>query len=133
SLVPQDELGFIDLAEILASPDPDTLIYCCGPGPLLEAVESMSSDWQPAALHIERFVNDLEANQAGDQPFEVELSLLGKTITVEPGVPILDAVNAAGANVPSSCQEGTCGTCETLVLEGEVDHRDAVLSEEEKD
>lgn len=133
SLVPQDVQGLIDLPGILATPDPETLVYCCGPGPLMDATEALTSAWPASALHMERFVNEVDANQSGDQPFEVELSLLGRTITVEPGVSILEAVNAVGANVPHSCQEGTCGTCETIVLEGEPDHRDAVLSDEERD
>ncbi|MGO1885066.1 MAG: PDR/VanB family oxidoreductase [Citricoccus sp.] len=133
NLIPQDEQGFIDLAGILATPDPDTLVYCCGPGPLLDATEALTAAWPATALHMERFVNEVEANQSGDQAFQVELSLMGRTITVEPGVSVLDAVNAVGANVPHSCQEGTCGTCETIVLEGEPDHRDAVLSEEERE
>lgn len=133
NLVPQDVHGLIDLPGILATPDPDTLIYCCGPGPLMDATEALTAAWPASALHMERFVNDVDANQSGDQPFEVELSVSGKTVTVEPGVSILEAVNAVGANVPHSCQEGTCGTCETIVLEGEPDHRDAVLSDQERE
>lgn len=67
-----------------------------------------------------------------DGPFEVELSLTGKTITVQTTESVLDAVTACGVQVLSSCKEGTCGTCETAVLDGTVDHRDSLLTEDER-
>ena len=88
--------------------------------------------WPPNALHLERF----EAKEFGDpvwpDPFEVELALSGTTVTVAPGESVLDAVAGAGVVVLSSCRVGTCGTCETPVLEGEVEHRDSVLTPAEQ-
>jgi ferredoxin len=52
---------------------------------------------------------------------------------VPPGQSILDALDANGVSVLSSCQEGVCGTCETRVIEGIPDHRDSLLSEEERE
>ena len=60
------------------------------------------------------------------------LARTGRTITVAEHVSVLDAVNAAGAGLLSTCREGTCGTCETVVLEGEVDHRDSILTPDEQ-
>ena len=78
-------------------------------------------------MHTERF----EAREFGPpvwpDPFEVELALSGDTLTVQPGESILDVVEASGAVVVSSCRVGTCGSCETPVLEGAVEHRDSVI------
>jgi ferredoxin len=53
-------------------------------------------------------------------------------VTVPPDRSILSVVEEAGVGVLSSCAEGTCGTCETPVLEGVPDHRDSVLNEEQR-
>jgi ferredoxin-NADP reductase len=129
---PQDETGLLDLDGVLGRPRPDTLVYCCGPEPLLAAVEQRCRDWPAGSLHCERFTaGPLEA-PARDGPFEVVLARSGRTVCVPPGLSILRAVEEAGVSVLSSCQEGTCGTCETGVLEGEPDHRDSVLTEAER-
>lgn len=121
-----DEGGRLDVAGVVL-PD-GTALYACGPTRLLDALETAASSWPAGALHVERF----EAKEFGapvwPDPFEVELALTGTTVTVEPGVSVLDAVAAAGVDVLSSCRVGTCGTCETPVLEGAVEHRDSVLS-----
>ncbi|MEU1185025.1 PDR/VanB family oxidoreductase [Streptomyces sp. NPDC005820] len=128
TVAPQDETGLLDLGPVLDALPEGTLVYCCGPGPLLDAVEARC----PAgALRLERF--QPKEQQAGeDAEFEVELAQSGRTLTVAPGVSVLDTVRAAGVEVLYSCAEGTCGTCETDVLEGTPDHRDSVLSEEER-
>jgi len=131
-LVPQDELGLLDLDHILGSPRPGTLVYCCGPEPLLRAVEERCTTWPPGSLHLERFSAKERTDDGEDTAFEVVLQRSGKTLTVEPGVSVFDTMRAAGVSVLGSCLEGTCGTCEQTVLEGEVDHRDSVLDEEEQ-
>ncbi|NUT28191.1 MAG: oxidoreductase [Streptomyces sp.] len=129
TVAPQEEVGLLDLAPVLDGVPDGTLVYCCGPGPLLDAVEERC----PAGvLRIERF-------QAKEQPvgedgeFEVELARSGLTLTVAPGVSVLDTVRSAGVEVLYSCTEGTCGTCETDVLDGTPDHRDSVLTSEEQE
>jgi ferredoxin-NADP reductase len=133
TLAPRAETGRLDLAGILGAPSDDTAVYCCGPEPLLEAVEQAMTRWPAGALHVERFVNDQTVHRPDDEAFEVELTLSGKSIVVDPGVSVLDAAAAAGVQVYSSCREGTCGTCETFVVAGQVDHRDAILTEQEKE
>ncbi len=130
-LWPQDERGLLPLDDLLASRDDETLVYCCGPAPLLEATEARSRDWPTGALRVERFA-PVAVDHAADQPFELELARSRKTLTVPPGMSILQAVEASGVFVLSSCQEGTCGTCETEVLEGTPDHRDCVLTDAER-
>ncbi|MEU6642593.1 PDR/VanB family oxidoreductase [Saccharomonospora sp. NPDC046836] len=133
TLAPRDETGRLDVTHLLGMARTDTAVYCCGPESLLEAAEKATAHWPAGALHVERFVNSQTVHEPGDEPFDVELVLSGKTVTVEPGVSILTAAASAGVRVFSSCREGTCGTCETFVVDGQVDHRDAVLTDEEKE
>jgi ferredoxin-NADP reductase len=123
---PQDEHGLLDLPTLLAAARPGTAVYCCGPEPLLAAVEALG----PADLHVERFtpVVDLGERTA----FEVELAASGRVLPVPADRSILEVVEEAGVTVLSSCREGTCGTCETGVLGGEPDHRDSVLTADER-
>ncbi|HVX54575.1 PDR/VanB family oxidoreductase [Nocardioides sp.] len=130
-LVPQDEQGLLDLTAILGTPAGGTLVYCCGPEPLLNAVERGCERWPVNSLHLERFTA-LDIDTSGDTAFELVLERSGKTLTVEADQTVLEVMRGAGIPVLSSCQEGTCGTCEQMVLEGEVDHRDSVLDDEEK-
>jgi ferredoxin-NADP reductase len=127
---PQDHCGLLDIESLLGIPEPDTLVYCCGPEPLLAAVSAACRTWPAGALHVERFAAAPEP-PAGDA-FEVELRASARTITVPEGGSILRAVEDAGVAVLSSCREGTCGTCETDVLDGVPDHRDAVLTGAER-
>ncbi|MFF4394751.1 PDR/VanB family oxidoreductase [Streptomyces sp. NPDC001480] len=128
TIAPQDETGLLDLGPVLDGLPDGTLVYCCGPGPLLDAVEERC----PAGvLRVERF--QPKEQPAGDgAEFEVELARSGRTLTVPAGVSVLDTVRAAGVEVLYSCTEGTCGTCETDVLEGTPDHRDSVLGDDER-
>ncbi|MET9381182.1 PDR/VanB family oxidoreductase [Streptomyces sp. NPDC002928] len=129
TIAPQDESGLLDLGSVLDALPDGTLVYCCGPGPLLDAVEERCPS---GALHVERF-QPKEQPTGGDGEFEVELAQSGRTLTVAPGVSVLDTVRAAGVEVLFSCAEGTCGTCETDVLEGTPEHRDSVLTQEERE
>ncbi|MGY1812545.1 PDR/VanB family oxidoreductase [Blastococcus sp. SYSU D00820] len=132
TLHPQDEVGLIDLPRLLGTPRPDTLVYCCGPEPLLAAVEERCAGWPEGALHVERFSPKEVGEPVRTDSFEVELATSGLVLTVPPGKSVLEVVEEAGVSVLSSCQEGTCGTCETAVLEGEVDHRDSLLTPAEQ-
>jgi ferredoxin-NADP reductase len=129
---PQDEAGLLDLDALLGTPVDDTLVYCCGPEPLLLAVEQRCAGWPAGSLHVERFSPKAQGEPVLASSFEVELAASGKTVVVTPEQSILEAVEAAGVTVLSSCQEGTCGTCETPLLEGEADHRDSLLTDAEQ-
>ena len=117
---------------LLGTPRADTAVYCCGPEPLLAAVEQRCAAWPAGALHVERFAPRPLAEPARSEAFEVVLAQSELTLAVPPDRSILAVVEEAGIAVLSSCAEGTCGTCETAVLDGEPDHRDSVLSEEEQ-
>ncbi|MFD8224759.1 PDR/VanB family oxidoreductase [Streptomyces massasporeus] len=128
TIAPEDETGLLDLPSVLDDVPEGTLVYCCGPGPLLDAVEARCPS---GILRVERF-RPKERETGADTEFEVELARSGRTLTVAPDVSVLDAVREAGVEVLYSCTEGTCGTCETDVLDGEPDHRDSVLTEDER-
>lgn len=131
-LVPQDQAGILDLEAALGTPASGTLVYCCGPEPLLQAVEEHCQSWPPGSLHLERFTPKERDDDGEDTAFEVVLQRSGLTLRVEPGVTVFDTMRAAGVSVLGSCLEGICGTCEQGVLEGEVDHRDSLLDEDEQ-
>jgi len=131
-LAPQDEVGLLDLDSWLAEPREDTLVYCCGPEGLLSAVEQRCASWPAGALHLERFAPKAVRTTGADRGFELVLARSGITLTVGSDTSVFDAVQAAGVSVLGSCHEGICGTCEQIVLEGEVDHRDSILSEDER-
>jgi ferredoxin-NADP reductase len=132
-VVPQDEHGLLNLAELLKSPG-QRHVYCCGPEPLLTAVESRCAGWPTGRLHVERFTAAPLPGDAHRQTvFEVECAESGVTVTVSIGQTMLDAMLEAGLELNSDCKEGTCGTCELGLIEGIADHRDAVLTREERD
>lgn len=134
-VAPQSEVGLLDLPRLLADPRSDTLIYCCGPGPLLDAVENHAAHWPTGALRIERFSarTDIDLISDADRAFEVQLAQSGILLHVPADQTLLAVLEEAGADVISSCAEGTCGSCETSVLSGAVDHRDSVLTKAERD
>ena len=106
-------------------------VYCCGPVSLMDAVRDMTGHWPASSVHFESFSADTRQHD-DDQAFEVRLERSGRTVQVPAGQTLLQALRAEGFDLASSCESGTCGTCKTRLLEGEADHRDWVLLEEEK-
>ncbi|WP_409330870.1 PDR/VanB family oxidoreductase [Trujillonella humicola] len=131
-LYPEDEFGLMPLEDVLGAAGEGTAVYCCGPEPLLRAVEVVCAGRPAGTLHVERFAPKEQGAPLLSAAFEVELAASGLTLTVPPDRSILEVVEEAGVEVLSSCREGTCGTCETDVIEGDVDHRDSLLDEEER-
>ncbi len=107
-------------------------IYCCGPRPLMDALKDMTGHWPTEAVHFEDFGSDLVKPRADDKPFRVRLARDGAELEVPVGATILEVLRAHGRRVPSSCESGTCGTCRTAYLDGEVDHRYMVLAPGER-
>lgn len=134
TIAPQDEVGFLDLDGLLGAPRTATLVYCCGPEGLLGAVEQTCTSWPGGSLRLERFApKAIEVHAAGaDSEFELVLQRSGLTVHVPPDKSVLEVAIEAGASVLGSCLEGICGTCETEVIDGEVDHRDSVLNDADK-
>lgn len=133
TLVPQDELGIIDLPGLLGEVREETLIYACGPEPLLRAAEECAAHWPKDSLRLERFAPKVVERTVPDTPFDVEFAASGTTVTVGADETILDAAERQGLPVISSCKTGTCGTCETPIVAGQADHRDSILTASEQE
>jgi ferredoxin-NADP reductase len=131
-VAPQDEVGLLDIAGWLGEQRTDTRVYCCGPEGLLDAVETIAAGWPAGSLQVERF-HPTDESAAPGTGFEVELAGSGLTLQVPPDKSVLDVLEEAGVEVLWSCREGTCGTCETGVLEGVPDHRDSLLTKAERE
>ncbi|MFT4268890.1 MAG: PDR/VanB family oxidoreductase [Xenophilus sp.] len=123
----------LDAAALLARPDPGTQVYVCGPAGFIEHVMGTAKGlgWPPQQLHTEYFAA-AEQDTSGDRPFEVKLASSGQTYTIPKDRTVLEALREQGVEILSSCEQGVCGTCLTRILEGEPDHRDMYLTDEEK-
>lgn len=126
-----DESGgaLLNLEGIVAA-SPRAHFYCCGPVPMLAAYEKACAKLPREQMHVEYFSASEEA--ARDGGFEVVLNRSGLVLEVPAGRSILDVLLERNVSVAFSCNDGVCGTCETRVIEGTPDHRDAVLTDEEK-
>jgi ferredoxin-NADP reductase len=133
SLYPKDESGRQDLSALIGESVQETLVYACGPESVLSDVEATMASWPSGSLHVERFAPKATSPESDVDSFEVKLVQSGLLLQVPPDKSILTVVEEAGIVVPFSCREGTCGTCETLILAGKADHRDSVLSPEEQE
>jgi tetrachlorobenzoquinone reductase len=118
------------LPAIVNEAPPDAHLYCCGPAPMLEAFVAATADRPSGQVHVEHF--QAKEKAAADGGFEVRLARSNRTIAVEAGKTILDALLDAGIAVNYACTEGVCGTCETRVIEGIPDHRDLFLGKDEQ-
>lgn len=131
-LHPRDEAPRPDVRRLLEGMGAAD-VYCCGPEGLMETVEEAGRSNPDLHVKVERFVPRPVGEERGFDGFEVVFEYSGLHASVDAGTSILSAAAAAGIDVPSSCEEGTCGTCETPVIEGEVVHLDSVLSDAERD
>ncbi|MBC7803797.1 MAG: oxidoreductase [Candidatus Parcubacteria bacterium] len=122
--------AMLDLAQVVAAAAPETHLYCCGPVPMLEAFERAAAAREPSRVHVEYF--SAKAPRALDGGYTVVLARSRLSFNVARGKTIIDTLIEQGFDAPYSCLEGVCGTCETRVLEGTPDHRDLVLSKDER-
>jgi tetrachlorobenzoquinone reductase len=121
---------FLDLGAIVQDAAPGTHFYCCGPLPMLAAFERATAGLPADTVHVEYFAAKEPVAVKGG--FDVVLARSERSVFVPDHSTILDALVAAGVAVEHSCLEGVCGTCETKVIEGIPDHRDMVLSAQER-
>jgi ferredoxin-NADP reductase len=132
---PEDQFGLLDVVALVASAQSGAAVYCCGPERLIAAVETAVEARSDLTFHCERFGADPsrpEIDTTGDRAVDVRLNRLGMNLHVPPGRTILAAVQELVPDYPSNCTEGYCGSCETAVLAGVPDHRDDLLSEDER-
>ena len=107
-------------------------LYVCGPKVMLDAVlaATQARGWSHDRVHFELFITPTV--EAGDHPFEVELAQSGRRFTVAADQTLLDCLIEHGCDPMFDCKRGECGVCATPVTEGEIDHRDYVLTAREK-
>lgn len=122
----------IDLDHLTKSLAKDAHIYVCGPRGMIEAVRerALAQGFTRERIHFELFERVEE--QAGDRPFEVEISSTGQVFTVPPGKTIIEVLEEGGIDLIYDCQRGDCGICQTTVIEGIPDHRDVILTDDER-
>lgn len=118
---------------VLGPYTPGRELYLCGPDAFMRHITDAGRDsgWPDTAMFSENFKPRAQSSRA-NAPFEVELARSGKVLQVGQDEYLLDVLNRAKAGVPCSCTQGICGSCITPVLSGEIDHRDAVLSDAER-
>lgn len=121
----------LNLVAVLGSGTPGTHLYTCGPSGFMDWVidGARQQGYSEAHIHKEYFQVEVDASGAG---FEVVAARSNKTVQVAEGQSILDALAQVGIKIDISCEQGVCGTCMCEVLEGEPDHRDVYLTDEEK-
>lgn len=122
--------GRLDLRAIVASTPDDAHLYCCGPAGMIDDFLVATADRDPETVHHERFAASQVA--VTDGGFSLQLARDGRLLEVPAGKSILDVLLDAGVDVPYSCSQGVCGTCRLVVLDGEPEHRDDFLTDEEK-
>ena len=121
-----------ELSAALATQPFGTHLYVCGPTAFMDDVVALAAGlgWPPSRIHLERF--GIDALDPGE-PFEVTLTGSGDTFVVESGVSLLEALEAAGHDIPNMCRQGVCGECRIPVSAGEILHRDLFLTDADKD
>ena len=122
----------LDIASLLREPAPGTHLYYCGPAGMMAAAATASAHWPPGHVHCEYFAGLAAAPPTRldeDRPFTVRLAQRGGEYQVPPGESILDVLRRHGVETRASCELGYCGACLTRYLEGEPDHRDAILGD----
>lgn len=130
------ELGKLSIREIVREAAPGAQIYCCGPNRMLDELAALCGERHDITLRVERFAASTSAapvnGDVSDKPFEVVMKRSGCRVVIPPGSTILTELLNVDPSVPHSCCQGICGVCETKVIEGVVDHRDTLLTEEER-
>ncbi|KAL2847747.1 cytochrome P450 [Aspergillus pseudoustus] len=121
-----------DIAALVAQQKEPTQVYCCGPKRLLAALEDACRLNPKIQLRVERFQAPSNVTFLPNRSFNVLLNGSGRELTVGPEESLLEVLNRNECRIMSTCSKGTCGTCEVRVLEGKPEHRDSVLSLEEK-
>ena len=143
ALVPPDKLHFhfdngvpsqgLNITDLLKQQPNGGHLYYCGPGGFMKACAEASTHWAPGSVHFEHFKPPEQASKSvPDASFEVRLARTGITVPVLPDQSIVRAIELAGHRVPTSCLSGLCGSCKVDYLEGDVEHNDYILSDEEK-
>ena len=136
TIAPQDEVGLLDLTQAIEPLPAETAVYCCGPEPLIGAVEATCASLGRGAPHVARVgarrAPGAVSDDREDVSFELIMSESGRQFTIPADKTIIEVLDDEGVFVPTSCTEGFCGTCETEVVSGIPDHRDEYLTDAQR-
>jgi vanillate O-demethylase ferredoxin subunit len=130
----------LDIAELLRRYSDGMHLYYCGPVGFMRSAANAAAHWPKPCVHFEHFTPPMPDGTlpvsgpalAGAVEFQVKLARSGAVFDVPPGQSIVDVLRKNGIEVATSCESGLCGTCRTAYLEGEPDHRDMILDDEER-
>jgi vanillate O-demethylase ferredoxin subunit len=123
----------VDIGALLEDPRPDTHLYVCGPKGFMDFVigTARQKGWPPHRVHKEYFSAAVRTMES-DTEFDVQLASTGKTYRIAKDKTVVTALRAHGIEIPTSCEQGVCGTCLTRVIDGEPEHRDIYQSDDER-
>lgn len=135
-----DPSAGLDIAQLLRNEKRDgTHVYYCGPAGFMTACADASADWPRECVHCEHFSAPIRAQDADPAEgnvdaadFTVEIASTGQRLFVPPERSIAEVLRAAKIGIETSCEAGLCGTCKVRYLQGDVDHRDCILGEDEQ-
>ncbi|EEA96653.1 2Fe-2S iron-sulfur cluster-binding protein [Pseudovibrio sp. JE062] len=129
-----DPARCLDLSALIPTLDTSSHIYVCGPKGMIEAVreQALSAGFSKEQIHFELFASPAPSGDDAGGGFEVEVKSSGEVFWVPKDKSIVDVLEDGGVDLVYDCQRGDCGICQVDVLEGEPDHRDVVLTDDEK-
>ncbi|MBU9548031.1 PDR/VanB family oxidoreductase [Burkholderia multivorans] len=124
----------LDVERALLGPTKERHLYVCGPSGFVSWVKNTAADlgWSDMNVHSESFTGVAAEVEDGDRAFDVKIHETGQIIHVNKNQTVLNALLDAGIDIPSSCEAGNCGTCQTKVVSGTIDHRDQYLTSAER-
>ena len=118
----------------LCQTDHNTQVMACGPDGFIQRLQEIMQEhhWTPAQLSFERFNNANLNIDADGKEFHIEIRSTGQRFWVGRNQTIAEVLLSAKVDIMLSCEQGICGSCITDVIDGIPDHRDCVLTDEEK-
>ena len=122
----------LDIARTLSQFEIGTHVYFCGPPGFMRAAKAATGAWPPHNVHYEYFEAAMDQSSAVNRPFQVKIQKSGQVFDVPADKSIVSVLREQHFDIETDCEEGYCGTCITRYLEGEPEHRDTVLSEDER-
>ena len=126
----------LDIFDLLQEQRRGAHLYYCGPSGFMGAAKDASSHWAKGTVHFEFFsspVDDIDADTEANTPFQVKLKESGEVFDVPADKTIVEVLRENGVSIDTQCEDGFCATCMTRYVEGEPEHRDSVLDEDDRE
>ncbi len=128
-----DPADGLDIEGLLRDVRAGAHVYYCGPAGFMRACENATSHWPVGTVHFEFFSVDESVDRGASEAFQIKIHSTGQVFDVPADRTIVEVLRANGLDVDTMCEEGICGTCATVLIDGAPDHRDFVLDDEEKE